>query len=47
MEETTVADDIVRDLAECTLWDEDTLCELIERAKRYIQFFPVFGEESK
>ncbi len=39
------ADDIVRSLAECALWDEDELCELIGRAKRYIQFFPIFGDE--
>ncbi len=29
--------DIVHELAECILWDEDTLCELIEQAKRFIE----------
>lgn len=31
------AEVIVCELAECTLWDEATLCELITRAKRYVQ----------
>lgn len=31
------AEEIVRWLAECTLWNEDDLLQLIERAERYVE----------